>query len=220
MRGHLLARESPEPPRREGRERVAPAAVILLFGGEELYSLGEGSYRLLVAGSAVVDVDAFTDSLRSTGNHPTLVNQGSSQDVVGLLKRLSPVEELMVEVVEVRGKGYGVHVVCRVDLAIDLYLLRVRRLLRKHQRRQQGDDKQRVAMRMGCMASWTDESLFQRPPSEDRGCHRKRNAQGSGRSHLRSRDLHRQALRHQGPKRRISGAGQGCGQTTQDRRAS
>src|SRR5215218_1739932 len=63
---------------------------------------------------------------------------------------------------------------------------------------------QRVAMRMGCMASWADESLFQRPPSEDRGCHRKRNAQGSGRSHLRSRDLHRQALRHQGPKRRIS----------------
>src|SRR5215217_3304211 len=62
----------------------------------------------------------------------------------------------------------------------------------------------RVAMRMGCMASWTDESLFQRPPSEDRGCHRTRNAQGPGRSHLRSRDLHRQALRHQGPKRRIS----------------
>src|SRR5215213_7774589 len=56
-------------------------------------------------------------------------------------------------------------------------------------------------MRMGCMASWADESLFQRPPSEDRGCHRKRNAQGSGRSHLRSRDLHRQALRHQGHKR-------------------
>src|SRR5215208_7594432 len=26
---------------------------------------------------------------------------------------------------------------------------------------------QRVAMRMGCMASWADESLFQRPPSED-----------------------------------------------------
>lgn len=46
-----------------------------------------------------------------------------------------------MEVVEVRGKGYGVHVVCRVDLAIDLYLLRVRRLLRKHQRRQQGDEK-------------------------------------------------------------------------------
>src|SRR5215216_2164430 len=35
-------------------------------------------------------------------------------------------------------------------------------------------------MRMGCMSSWTDESLFQRPPSEDRGCYRKRNAQDSG----------------------------------------
>jgi hypothetical protein len=57
------------------------------------------------------------------------------------------------------------------------------------------------------MASWTDESLFQRPPSEDRGCHRTRNAQGPVRSHLRGRDLHRQALRRQGPKRRISGAG-------------
>src|SRR5512133_3683531 len=33
---------------------------------------------------------------------------------------------------------------------------------------------QRVAMRMGCMASWTDESVLQRPPSEDRGCHRER----------------------------------------------
>jgi hypothetical protein len=98
-------------------------------------------------------------------------------------------------------------------------------------RRLSGDDKdaedlaqeaflQRVAMRMGCMASWTDESLFQRPPSEDRGCHRTRNAQGPGRSHFRSRNLHRQALRLQGPKRRISGAGQGSGQTTQDRRAS
>jgi len=30
------------------------------------------------------------------------------------------------------------------------------------------------------MASWTDESLFQRPPSEDRGCHRTRNAQRPG----------------------------------------
>ena len=79
---------------------------------------------------------------------------------------------------------------------------------------------QRVAMRMGCMASWTDESLFQRPPSEDRGCHRTRNAQGPVRSHLRGRDLHPQALRRQGPKGRISGAGQGSGQTTQDRRAS
>src|ERR671921_796193 len=79
---------------------------------------------------------------------------------------------------------------------------------------------QRVAMRMGYMASWTDESLFQRPPSEDRGCPRTRNAQGPVRSHLRGRDLHRQALRRQGQKRRISGAGQGSGQTTQDRRAS
>jgi hypothetical protein len=51
--------------------------------------------------------------------------------------------------------------------------------------------------RMVCMASWPDESLFQRPPWEDRGCHRARNAQGPSRSHLRSRDLHRQALRLQ-----------------------
>ena len=63
------------------------------------------------------------------------------------------------------------------------------------------------------MASWTDESLFQRPPSEDRGCHRARNAQGSGRSHLRSRDLHTQTLRLQGPKRKVSGARQGSRQT-------
>ena len=27
---------------------------------------------------------------------------------------------------------------------------------------------QRVAMRMGCMASWSDESLLRRPPLEDR----------------------------------------------------
>jgi uncharacterized protein YacL len=27
---------------------------------------------------------------------------------------------------------------------------------------------QRVAMRMGCMATWTDESILRRPPSEDR----------------------------------------------------
>src|SRR5215213_6036190 len=51
-------------------------------------------------------------------------------------------------------------------------------------------------MRMGYMASWTDESLLQRPPSEDRGCNRKRNAQGTGGPHLRSRDLHHRALCH------------------------
>jgi transposase len=37
---------------------------------------------------------------------------------------------------------------------------------------------QRVAMRMGCMASWTDESLLYRPPSEDSGRPRARHAQG------------------------------------------
>src|SRR5215213_8455704 len=78
---------------------------------------------------------------------------------------------------------------------------------------------QRVAMRMVCMASWTDESLFQRPPSENRGRHRARDVQGPGRSHLRGRHLDAQALRHQGPKGRASGAGQGSGQTAQDRRA-
>src|SRR5919112_673071 len=78
---------------------------------------------------------------------------------------------------------------------------------------------QRVAMRMGYMASWADESLFQRPPSEDRGWHRARDVQGPGRSHLRGRHLHGQALRHKGPKGRASGAGQGSGQTVQDRRA-
>jgi transposase len=31
---------------------------------------------------------------------------------------------------------------------------------------------------MGCMASWTDESVLRRPPSEDRGRHRARHAQG------------------------------------------
>src|SRR5215212_8356116 len=66
---------------------------------------------------------------------------------------------------------------------------------------------QRVAMRMGCMASWTDESVLQRPPSEDRGCHRERYAQGPGGPHFRGRDLHRQALRHQSPKRRAAGTG-------------
>jgi hypothetical protein len=78
---------------------------------------------------------------------------------------------------------------------------------------------QRVAMRMVCMASWTDESLFQRPPSENRGRHRARDVQGPGRSHLRGRHLDAQALRYQGPKGRASGAGQGSGQTAQDRRA-
>ena len=46
-------------------------------------------------------------------------------------------------------------------------------------------------MRMVYMASWTDESLLHRPPSENRGCHRARNAQGPGGPHLRGRDLHR-----------------------------
>src|SRR5215212_8896419 len=50
------------------------------------------------------------------------------------------------------------------------------------------------------MASWTDESLLHRPPSEDRGCHRARHAQSPSGPHLRRRDLHRQALRHQGPR--------------------
>jgi hypothetical protein len=49
---------------------------------------------------------------------------------------------------------------------------------------------QRVAMRMGCMASWTDESVLESPPSEDRGCHRERQAQGPGSPYLRGRDLH------------------------------
>ena len=52
------------------------------------------------------------------------------------------------------------------------------------------------------MASWSDESVLQRPPSEDRGCNRTRHAQGPGGPYLRSRDLDPQALRHQGPKRR------------------
>jgi hypothetical protein len=56
------------------------------------------------------------------------------------------------------------------------------------------------------MASWTDESVLQRPPSEDRGCHREKHAQGPGGPYLRGRDLVRQALRHQSPKRRASGA--------------
>src|SRR5215211_8930884 len=69
------------------------------------------------------------------------------------------------------------------------------------------------------MASWADESLLHRPPSEDRGCHRAGSAQSPSGPHLRRRDLDRQALRHQGPKGRASGAGQGTGQTAQDRRA-
>src|SRR5215217_9601890 len=75
-------------------------------------------------------------------------------------------------------------------------------------------------MRMGCMASWTDESVLQRPPSEDRGCHRARHAQGRSGTYIRDRDLHRQALRYQGPKRRAPGAGQGYRQTAQVGRAS
>ena len=51
------------------------------------------------------------------------------------------------------------------------------------------------------MASWTDESVLQRPPSEDSGRPRaRRHAQGPGGPHLRGRDLHRQALCHQGLK--------------------
>ena len=50
---------------------------------------------------------------------------------------------------------------------------------------------QRVAMRMVRMATWTDESVLQRPTSEDRGRHRARHAQGRGGPHLRGRDLHR-----------------------------
>ena len=59
-------------------------------------------------------------------------------------------------------------------------------------------DIQQVAMRMGRMASCSDESLLRRPEKEDRGCHRARHAQGPSRPYLRGRDLHRQALRHQG----------------------
>src|SRR5215211_161196 len=65
---------------------------------------------------------------------------------------------------------------------------------------------QRVAMRMGCMASWIDESVLRRPPSEDRGCHRARYAQGRGGPYLWGWDLDRQALRHQGSKGRVSRA--------------
>ena len=50
------------------------------------------------------------------------------------------------------------------------------------------------------MALWIDESVLQRPPSEDSGCHRAGHAQGPGGPYLWGRDLHRQALRHQGPK--------------------
>src|SRR5919112_3058018 len=79
---------------------------------------------------------------------------------------------------------------------------------------------QRVAMRMGCMASWSDESLLRRPPAQDRGCHRAGHAQGSGGSHLRGRDLHRQALRYQGPEGRAPRTRQGSWETAQDGRAS
>jgi hypothetical protein len=45
---------------------------------------------------------------------------------------------------------------------------------------------QRVAMRMVRMATWTDESILQRPTSEDRGRYRARHAQGVlGGQHLR-----------------------------------
>jgi hypothetical protein len=50
------------------------------------------------------------------------------------------------------------------------------------------------------VASWADESLLHRPPSEGRGCHRAGSAQSPSGPHLRRRDLDRQALRHQGPK--------------------
>src|SRR5215218_3737374 len=75
-------------------------------------------------------------------------------------------------------------------------------------------------MRMGRMATWSDESLLRRPPQEDRGCHRARHAQGRSGPYIRDRDLHPQALRYQGPKRRAPGAGQGSRQTAQDGRAS
>ena len=45
-------------------------------------------------------------------------------------------------------------------------------------------------MRMVRMATWTDESLLNRPPSEDRGRHRARHAQGPGGPLLCGRDLH------------------------------
>jgi hypothetical protein len=73
-------------------------------------------------------------------------------------------------------------------------------------------DLQRVAMRMGCMASWSHESLPRRPPPEDCGCHRARHAQGRSGPYLRARNLHRRALRYQGPKRRAPAAGQGSRQ--------
>src|SRR5215212_11130074 len=79
---------------------------------------------------------------------------------------------------------------------------------------------QRVAMRMGRMATWSDESLLRRPPQEDRGCHRARHAQGRSAPYVRDRDLHPQALRYQAPKRRAPGALPGSRQTAQDRRAS
>jgi hypothetical protein len=44
-------------------------------------------------------------------------------------------------VVEVTRKGNGVHVVRRIDFAVNLCLLRLRSLLHKHRCRQQGDDK-------------------------------------------------------------------------------
>src|SRR4051812_30033916 len=55
--------------------------------------------------------------------------------------------------------------------------------------------KQRVAMRMGYMAIWSDESVLQRPPSKDRGRSQARHAQGPGCPYLRDRDLDSQALR-------------------------
>src|SRR5829696_5547380 len=61
---------------------------------------------------------------------------------------------------------------------------------------------QRVAMRMGRMGSWADESVLRRPSSEDRGRHRAGHAQGPGGPHVRGGRLDRQALRHQGPERR------------------
>ncbi len=67
-------------------------------------------------------------------------------------------------------------------------------------------DLQRVAMRMVRMATWTDESVLQRPTSEDRGCHPAGHAQGRGLAHLRGRDLDRQALRLQGSKGGAPGA--------------
>src|SRR5215213_7818201 len=82
------------------------------------------------------------------------------------------------------------------------------------------EDVQRVAMRMGRMATWSDESLLRRPPQEDRGCHRARHAQGRSAPYVRDRDLHPQALRYQAPKRQAPGALPGSRQTAQDRRAS